>query len=288
MPALAPNTTTWGHSRPLTRCTVDSVTPGHVVGSRLGGQGAAEVGLEQLGIGLDVGHLEQGIEVVEVRRPLGARAAVEQLHGAAEADVVADGLEHLRGWTRRRRRRPAGRCRRRGRASSRTTRTSSMRSAALATSWPERHRPSHLSIQRGKPRLGRRETSTRSAGSMLPGSVAMRSHASAARSPTRLSTSGRSTDGTGTPAPTSATWGASSSELVRVSTATDAGLPGGLDGLSARRRPPRWRRRRGRGSPPSRARSSEAGRAASMVLSTRWSLYDSRWRAASTTAGGQR
>ena len=42
-----------------------------------------------------VGDLEQGVQVVEVGRPLGAGPAVEQLHRATEPDVVPDRLEDL-------------------------------------------------------------------------------------------------------------------------------------------------------------------------------------------------
>ena len=51
--------------------------------------------LEPARVGVEVGDAEQAVEVVEVARPLAAARAVEQAHRRAEADVVADGFEHV-------------------------------------------------------------------------------------------------------------------------------------------------------------------------------------------------
>jgi len=109
----------------------------------------------------------------------------------------------------------------------------------------------------------------------------------AARSPTRWSTSRRSTDAIGTPAPWRATCGASSREFVRVSTATWPGSPTAWIAsctTSTTRAAPScggWTCTRSASPAP-------AGRAATIAFATRSSLYESRVRAASTTAGGQR
>ena len=90
-PSVAPNTTTRSHSRPLTRWIVDSVTP---PSARSRWNARRSHASNERGVGMEVGHLEQGLEVVEVRaaRPAGA---VEQRHGRAEADVVAHGGEEV-------------------------------------------------------------------------------------------------------------------------------------------------------------------------------------------------
>ena len=95
-----PNTTTRSHSRPLTRWTVDSVTP---AGVGLAAEQPTQPRLEPGRVGVEVGHAEEAFEVVEVARPLAAAGAVEHAHGRAEADVVAHRSSTERVVPRRRR-----------------------------------------------------------------------------------------------------------------------------------------------------------------------------------------
>ena len=63
----------------------------------LAGEAVAEPGLEPGRIGVQVGHGQQTLEVVEVAGALPPAGAVEQTHGRPEADVVAHDLQDVSG-----------------------------------------------------------------------------------------------------------------------------------------------------------------------------------------------
>ena len=88
-PADTSCSTTWGHSRPLTRWTVDSTTPSTAPGWR---NDRLEPVLETLGLGVQGGQGHQGVEVVGLSRAVQAPArSLQQFHSPVKADVVAHG-----------------------------------------------------------------------------------------------------------------------------------------------------------------------------------------------------
>ena len=92
IPSATPNTATRSHSRPLTRCTVDSVTPAGSV-SRL--NTARSHGSKPPGSGCRSATPSSPSMSSRWLRALPAARAVEQAHRRAEADVVAHRLEHV-------------------------------------------------------------------------------------------------------------------------------------------------------------------------------------------------
>ena len=170
-PSVAPNTTTRSHSRPLTRWIVDRVTP---PSARSRWNVRRSQASNDAGVGVEVGHLQQRLEVVEVRAAR-ATGAVEQGHGRAEADVVAHRREQVaRGGAACGRARPAGRGRRPGRrASGRPWRRRCGRRPAGRRPPTGSGRATWSPTAAG-PRLGRRCTSPRSAPLTWSGSAAMR------------------------------------------------------------------------------------------------------------------
>ena len=93
IPSVTPNTTTRSHSRPFTRWIVLRVTP---PSARSRWNARRSHASKRRRVGVEVGHLQQGLEVVEVRAA-GAAGAVEQRHRRAEADVVAHRGEEVAG-----------------------------------------------------------------------------------------------------------------------------------------------------------------------------------------------
>lgn len=61
------------------------------------GEHLAQPRFEPRGIGVEVGHRQQPVDVVEVAGALGAAGAVEHGHGRAEPDLVAHRLEDRTG-----------------------------------------------------------------------------------------------------------------------------------------------------------------------------------------------
>jgi hypothetical protein len=89
-PSLVPNTATRAHSRPFTRWIVDSVTAGLVARP---GEHRAQPRLQARGVGVEVGHLQQGVEVVAVGLALAPTRSVEQVDRPAQAHAVAHVLQ---------------------------------------------------------------------------------------------------------------------------------------------------------------------------------------------------
>ena len=145
-PSCAPSTITRSHSRPFTRCTVESVTCPAARGIVADGhalQVLAQPDLERRGIGMHRRDREQRGEVVEVRRVAAAARVVERAHRGAEPDVVADRAQHA--WPRRPTR-PA----RRGRRGRRRTRGSDRcRPSPSVSAWAR----SVASVQRRRLRI---------------------------------------------------------------------------------------------------------------------------------------
>ena len=88
-PSWTPSTTTFGHSMPLTRCTVESVTSPGAASTAGPVEHAAQPGLEAGRIRREPGDGDERVEIVAVTRLGPPPAAVEGLERAAEPDRVA-------------------------------------------------------------------------------------------------------------------------------------------------------------------------------------------------------
>ena len=96
-PSCAPSTTTYGHSMPLTRCTVDSATPSSRGRLVRGAQPGAQPRFERGGIGFEGRDRDERVEVVAVAGVGRLAREVEGGERGAEPDVVADAGEELVG-----------------------------------------------------------------------------------------------------------------------------------------------------------------------------------------------
>ena len=243
MPSLAPKTTTRSHSRPFTRWMVLSVTPPSAC-TRW--KVARSHGLERPGVGVQVGHLEEGLQVVEVGAG-GAAAAVEQGHRRAEADVVAHGGEQVAG-----RRAAAGQARQAIEVGGEVVELGRdlhvVDPAGGLADVGDRAAPvEELRGPLGQPPTG----AAVDLGQVSPVhgvGVRRRCAGRPARParPRRASTLSSRMESIGTPASVSATWGASSSDCTRASTATcgAARRPARRASPGPPRPAPRRRRRR--------------------------------------------
>ena len=136
--------------------------------------------LEPAGIGMEVGDLQQGLEVVAMGFS-GQAGGVEQVDSLTQAQPPATPTETPPPTCSRmlrvlpERARDVSLARSLAKPSTlAATLTSSIRPAARWTSSTDPQRPSQRSIQLGRPRLGRRYTSIRSRGSMRSAPAAIR------------------------------------------------------------------------------------------------------------------
>ena len=233
-PSCAPSTTTYGHSMPLTRCTVDTATPSSRGGLVRARGARAQPRFERGRIGFEGRDRDQRVEVVAVARVGRLARQVERRERGAEADLVADAGEELGRWSRRRRTR--GRARRGRRRTSRTCRRptrSGRRSrgaaAACAIAACVRAVAAPRAAATGSGAAPRARGRSPCKPVLLPAASASRRYASAVRVPVRFSTATLTGVQHGTPASPSRSC-AGSSDGVHAAEHRDVG------GLRRRRR----------------------------------------------------